>query len=93
MCKRHDNTNRSSEFICLRCLSKNQVGDKMRRPNMREKDHVKNLCCLCTKLQMRTKNLEVRWCDDFDERMEYAKKIKPRYYDENNELLPEWQGV
>ena len=72
MCKRHDNTDRSSEFICLRCLSKNQVGDKMRRPNMREKDHVKNLCCLCTKLQMRTKNLEVRWCDDFDERMEYA---------------------
>ena len=52
MSKRHDNTNRSSEFICLRCLSKNQVGDKMRRPNMREKDHVKNLCCLCTKLQM-----------------------------------------
>lgn len=91
MCKRHDNTNRSSEFICLRCLSKNQVGDKMRRPNMREKDHVKNLFCLCTKLQMRTKNLEVRWCDDFEERMEYAKKIKPRYYDENNELLLEWQ--
>ena len=83
MCKRHDNTNRSSEFICLRCLSKNQVGDKMRRPNMREKDHIK--------LQMRTKNLEVRWCDDFDERMEYAKKIKSKYYDENNELLPEWQ--
>lgn len=75
MCKRHDNTNRSSEFICLRCLNKNQVGDKMRRPNMREKDHVKNLCCLCTKLQMRTKNLEVRWCDDFDERMEYARKL------------------
>ena len=78
MCKRHDNTNRSSEFICLRCLNKNQVGDKMRRPNMREKDHVKNLFCLCTKLQMRTKNLEVRWCDDFDERMEYAKKM-PEY--------------
>ena len=59
MCKRNDNTDRSSEFICLRCLKKNQVGDKIRRPNMREKDHVKNLCCLCTKLQMRTKNLEV----------------------------------
>jgi hypothetical protein len=40
---------------------------------------------------MRTKNLEVRWCDDFDECMEYAKKIKPQYYDENNELLPKWQ--
>ena len=40
---------------------------------------------------MRTKNLEVRWCDDFDERMEYAEKIKSKYYDENNELLPEWK--
>lgn len=37
MSKRHDNTSRASEFICLRCLSKNQVGDKIRRPNMREK--------------------------------------------------------
>lgn len=37
MSKRHDNTNRSSEFICLRCLSKNQVGDKMRRQNMRKR--------------------------------------------------------
>ena len=36
MSKRHDNTSRASEFICLRCLSKNQVGDKIRRPNMRE---------------------------------------------------------
>ena len=40
---------------------------------------------------MRTKNLEVRWHDDFDERMEYAKKIKSKYYDKNNELLPKWQ--
>lgn len=40
---------------------------------------------------MRTKNLEVRWCDDFSERMKWAKEIKPTYYDENDELLPEWK--
>lgn len=42
---------------------------------MREKDHIKNLCCLCTKLQMRTKNLEVRWCDDFDEKWNMQRKL------------------
>lgn len=40
---------------------------------------------------MRTKNLEVRWCDDFSERMKRAKEMKPTYYDENDELLPEWK--
>lgn len=91
MSKKYDNTKKSSQFICLRCLKKNQVGDKMRRPNMRKKNHVKNLFCLCTHLEERTKNLEVRWNDDFDERMRYAKKIRSKYYDKNNELLPEWK--
>lgn len=72
-------------------MKRNQVGDKMKRPKTREKDHVKNLLCLCTHLQMRTKNLEVRWCDDFEERMEYAKKIKSKYYNKNNELLHKWK--
>lgn len=40
---------------------------------------------------MRTKNLEVRWCDDFSERMERAREMKPTYYDDNNELLDEWK--
>lgn len=52
MSKRHDNTSRASEFICLRCLSKNQVGDKIRRPNMRENYPeiditVDASCCAC----------------------------------------------
>lgn len=91
MCKRNGNPKHNSRFICLRCLQENKVGAGISRPKTKEKNHVKNLTCLCVGLQMRTKNLEVRWCDDFYERMEYAKKIKPRYYDENNELLPEWQ--
>lgn len=40
---------------------------------------------------MRTKNLEVRWCDDFSESMKRAKEMKPTYYDENDELLSEWK--
>lgn len=40
---------------------------------------------------MKTKNLEVRWCDDFSERMERAREMKSTYYDDNNELLDEWQ--
>lgn len=40
---------------------------------------------------MKTKNLEVRWCDDMVERMKKAKQLKPKYYDKNNELLPKWQ--
>lgn len=91
MCKRNGHPKRSSKFICLRCLKENRVGDGIPRPNTKEKDHVKDIICLCTHLKMKTKNLEVRWCDDFDECMERARKIKTKYYDENNELLPEWK--
>ena len=44
----------------------------MQRPRTREKDHIKNLSCLCVRMKYQTKNLEVRWCDDFKERMERA---------------------
>ena len=85
MCKRNGNPKHNSRFICIRCLQENKVGAGISRPNTKEKDHIKNLTCLCVGLQMKTKNLEVRWCDDFSERM------KPTYYDENDELLFEWQ--
>lgn len=57
----------------------------------KEKGHIKNLACLCVGLQMKTKNLEVRWCDDFSERMERAREMKSTYYYDNNELLDEWK--
>lgn len=85
------NTKHNSRFICLRCLKENMVGAGIPRPNTKETDHIKNLICLCTHLEMRTKNLEVRWRDDFETQMKKAPKLKSKYYDENNELLPEWQ--
>lgn len=91
MCKRNGNPKHSSRFICLRCLKENGVGDGIPRPKTKEIDHIKDITCLCVGLQIKTKNLEVRWCDNFTERMERAVELKPRYYDENNELLPEWQ--
>lgn len=91
MCKRNGNPKHNSRFICLRCLQENKVGAGISRPKTKEKNHVKNLACLCVGLQMKTKNLEVRWCDDLSEQMERARKIKPTYYDDNNELLDEWK--
>lgn len=91
MCKRNGNPKHNSRFICLHCLQENKVGAGISRPKTKEKNHVKNLTCLCVGLQMRTKNLEVRWCDDFSERMEQAKEMKSTYYDGNNELLDEWK--
>lgn len=91
MYKRKGSPKRSSRFICLRCLKENYVGSGISRPNTKEKDHKKDLCCMCTNFEVKTKNLEVRWKDNFDERMEYAKKIRSEYYDENDELLPKWK--
>lgn len=91
MCKRNGHPERSSKFICLRCLRENQVGNGIHRQNTKEKDHIKDIICLCTHLGMKTKNLEVRWCDDMDERMKQAMRLKPKYYDEKNELLSKWQ--
>lgn len=48
MCKRNGNSKRNSRFICLRCLKENTVGAGMSRPNTKEKDHVKDIVCLCT---------------------------------------------
>lgn len=91
MCKINRNPKHNSRFICLRCLQENKVGAGIPRPKTKEKDHIKNLTCLCVGLQMKTKNLEVRWCDDFSERMERAREMKSTYYDDHNELLDEWK--
>ena len=87
MCKRNGNAKKSSRFICLRCLCENCVGQGIQRPNTKEKDHIKNLSCLCVKTKYKTKCLEVRWCDDFDERMERAEEIRHRFYDLNGNYI------
>ena len=94
MCKRVNNKNfntkRRSRFICLRCLQENKICAGIIRPNTRDKGHIKNLYCLCTKMQYKTKNLEVRYKDDYQERMEYAKKIRPRFYNVEGNYIGEY---
>ena len=46
----------------------------------REKNHIKDLVCICTKLECTTKNLEVRYCDNFQEMMNKAIELRPKYY-------------
>ncbi len=79
-CK-NGNAKKSSRFICLRCLKENCVGQGIPRPNTKEIDHIKNIRCLCIHTEYKTKNLEVRWCDDYKERMERAIEIRHKFYD------------
>lgn len=78
---RNGNPKKGSRFICLRCLSVNHVGSGIQRGGkQREKGHIKNLECLCTGLNDRVPNLEVRYCDDMGEMMERAARLHEVYY-------------
>lgn len=90
-CK-NGNAKKSSRFICLRCLKENCVGQGILRPNTKEKDHIKNLRCLCVHMEYKTKNLEVRWCDDFKERMNKAKEIRHKFYDDDGKYIGEYDN-
>ena len=81
MCRcRMGNPKKKSQFICLRCLRINQLGDGIQRNQQREKFHIKDLTCMCVNLEEITKNLEVRYCDSFDEMMDKAEELHREYY-------------
>lgn len=91
MCRcKNGNPKKSSRFICLRCLKENCVLQGVQRPKTKEIDHRKNARCLCVHMEYKTKNLEVRWCDNFDERMERAKQMRPDFYDEDGNYIGEY---
>lgn len=72
------NPKKKSQFICLRCLKINQLGDGIQRIQQREKGHIKDLTCLsCGCI---TKNLEIRYCDWLEEMMDRAEKLHIEYY-------------
>ena len=78
---RMGNPKKMSRWICLYCMKENHVGDGIQRGGkQREKNHIKDLVCICTKLECTTKNLEVRYCDNFQEMMNKAKELRPKYY-------------
>lgn len=93
MIKRNGHPEKSSRFICLRCLKENKVCDGLPRPNTKEKNHIKDIHCLCTRLQYKTENLEVRWCDNFHEQMTTAKNIQHEHYDKNGNYVGKRENI
>ena len=83
MCRRRmGNPKKQSRFICCKCLKENLVGSGIQRGSkQREKGHIKDLICInngCNGIV--TKNIEVRYCDSFQEMMMKAEKIHIEYY-------------
>ena len=80
MCRcRMGNPKKSSRFICLKCLDwKFTYIQGIQRSNQRELGHIKdNVCSHCGEV---TKNIEVRYCDSFDEMMDKAEELHRKYY-------------
>lgn len=73
---------KKSRFICLNCLQENCVGQGVQRGNkQREKGHIKDVMCINKGCNGKvTKNLEVRYCDNWDEMMESAVELHNKFY-------------
>ena len=81
------NPKKSSKFLCLSCMQINQLGAGIQRGgHTREKYHIKDLTCFnkpcCGK---QTKNIEIRWCDDYLEVYDKALKSREQYYSNKTE--------
>ena len=82
MCRyKNGNPKRASRFLCIKHLGENYLGSGIQRGrNQREKFHCKDLYCLqCGEV---TKNMEIRWCDTYNEIYERAVKERMNYYPE-----------
>lgn len=76
------NPKRQSRFICMKCMNENMLARGIQRKQQREKFHVKDLTCmLCSGNE--TKNMEVRYCDDYKEIYEKALEKRENYYTED----------
>lgn len=83
MCRyKYGNPKKQSRFICCKCLTENFIGAGIQRGGkQREKGHVKDLTCINKGCNGEiTKNIEVRYCDSFEEMMIEAEKIHIEYY-------------
>lgn len=79
MCRyKMGNPKKQSQFICLKHLGINHLGDGIQRNKQREKGHVKDLHCPVCKETV--KCLEVRYCDWLEEMMNKAKDLHLEYY-------------
>ena len=75
----------SSRFICIKCLKENCVGQGIQRGRMREREHIKDLTCINKGCNNEiTKNLEVRFCDNYLDLLPKAIELHKLYYIDNN---------
>lgn len=83
---KNGNPKRASQFICCKHCGENYIGTGIQRGgHQREKLHCKDLFCICC--QTVTKNLEVRWCDDYLEVFEKAQEMREKYYPKENNRI------
>ena len=81
---KNGNPQRASGFLCLHCMKLNQISGIQRFAKEREKYHVKDMICInseCKYLPY-TKNMEIRFCDTYEEVYKKAARIRYRYYPE-----------
>ena len=75
------NPKKKSRFICLHCLKENQLADGIQRKQQREKFHIKDIICFNQGCNgMVTKNLEIRYCDDYLEMLDRAFSLHEEIY-------------
>lgn len=77
------NCKKQSRFICIKCLKENCLGSGIQRgPRQREKGHIKDMTCFNSGCNGEiTKNIEVRYCDDFAAILEKAKELHTELYE------------
>lgn len=77
------NPKKMSKFICCKCMKENGILSGIQRlGKQRGKFHIKDALCLnkgCNKI---TKNVEVRYCDDFLEILDRVPELHIKYYGE-----------
>ena len=62
-------------------MGENQLGAGIQRGKQRGKFHIKDLYCpVCFNI---TKNIEIRWCDTYNEVYDKALEIMDKYYPKN----------
>lgn len=72
------NPKKNSYFICLKCGEQNHVLDGIQRIKQREKYHIKDAyCCKC---DCETKNVEIRYCDWYDDIKAKVPELHTEYY-------------
>lgn len=69
---KNGNPKKASRFICLSCGR--IIMEGLQRPNQREYLHIKDLYCPYEGIKSKT--VEVRWCDNIDEIKSKIPKIK-----------------